>query len=65
MGSRTVVASVGLVPDAEATSDLMIDFHRGLIKGLSPAQALSDAQSAAFEDPGRFVAAASFVCVGA
>jgi CHAT domain-containing protein len=65
MGSRSVVASVGLVPDAAATSDLMVDFHRNMIEGLDPARALSRAQSAAFEDPGRFVAAASFVCVGA
>ena len=65
MGSRSVVASVGLVPDATATSDLMVDFHRGLVEGLDAARALSRAQSGMLEDPERFVSAASFVCVGA
>jgi tetratricopeptide (TPR) repeat protein len=65
MGSRSVVASVGLVPDAAATLDLMVDFHRGLIEGLETARALSRAQSGMLEDPERFISAASFVCVGA
>ena len=65
MGSRSVVASVGLVPDAAATADLMVSFHRGLIEGLEPARALSRAQSEMFDDPETFVAAASFICVGA
>lgn len=65
MGTRNVVASVGLVPDSPATSDLMVDLHEGLVGGLEPAVALSAAQLAAFDDPERFVAAASFICVGA
>jgi len=65
MGTRTVVASVGLVPDSPATSDLMVDFHKGLVAGLEPAAALATAQEKAFEDPERFVSAASFICVGA
>jgi tetratricopeptide (TPR) repeat protein len=65
MGTRNVVASVGLVPDSSATSDLMVDLHKGLVAGLEPAVALSAAQSAAFHDPERFIAAVSFVCVGA
>jgi tetratricopeptide (TPR) repeat protein len=65
MGTRSVVASVGLVPDTPTTSELMVDFHRGLIEGLEPAPALARAQSAMLDDPERFVAAASFVCVGA
>lgn len=65
MGTRCVVASIGLVPDSSATSDLMVDLHKGLVAGLEPAMALSAAQSAAFEDLERFVAAASFICVGA
>ncbi|MFP4552879.1 MAG: CHAT domain-containing protein [Actinomycetota bacterium] len=65
MGTRSVVASVGLVPDSSATSDLMVDFHRGLIDGLDPAVALSRAQQQMGDDPERFVAAASFICVGA
>lgn len=65
MGTRNVVASVGLIPDSLATSDLMVALHKGLVAGLEPAVALSAAQSAAFQDPERFVAAASFICVGA
>ncbi|HEX6222078.1 MAG TPA: CHAT domain-containing protein, partial [Acidimicrobiia bacterium] len=65
MGTRNVVASVGLVPDSPATSDLMVDFHRGLVGGLEPAKALAAAQEKAFDDPERFVSAASFICVGA
>lgn len=65
MGTRTVVASVGLVPDSPFTVDLMVDLHRGLIAGLEPAEALARAQAGAFEDPARFVSAASFICVGA
>lgn len=65
MGTRTVIASVGLVPDSPATSDLMVDFHKGLVAGLEPAAALAVAQEKAFEDQERFVSAASFICVGA
>jgi len=65
MGTKSVVASVGLVPDSPATSDLMVDFHKGLVAGLEPAAALAAAQEKAFEDPERFVSAASFICVGA
>ena len=65
MGTRTVVASVGLVPDSPATSDLMVDLHKGLVAGLGPSAALAAAQARGFEDPERFVSAASFVCVGA
>ena len=65
MGTRNVIASVGLVPDSPATSDLMVDLHKGLVAGLEPAQALAAAQEGAFEDPERFVSAASFICVGA
>lgn len=65
MGTRSVVASVGLVPDAPATLDLMVAFHHGLVDGLEPAGALSMAQSEMLDDPARFVSAASFICVGA
>lgn len=65
MGTRSIVASVGLVPDAPATSELMVEFHRGLVAGLKPAHALARAQEASFDDPAGFVAAASFICVGA
>lgn len=65
MGTRSVVASVGLVPDSPATSDLMVEFHRGLVDGLEPAQALSRAQADMLDDTQRFASAASFICVGA
>lgn len=65
MGTRSVVASVGLVPDSTATSELMVEFHRGLVAGLEPAQALSRAQTDMLGDTQRFAAAASFICVGA
>lgn len=65
MGTRSVIASVGLVPDTVSTSDLMVDLHRGLVEGLSPSAALAAAQAKAFQDPERFISAASFVCVGA
>lgn len=64
MGSRSVVATVGLVPDSEATSDLMSRFHRGLIWGYQPSQALAQAQHEMLDDPEGFVAAASFLCFG-
>ena len=65
MGTRSVVATVGLVPDTRATSALMVELHRGLLSGLEPATALSRAQSATGDSPGESVVAASFVCVGA
>jgi tetratricopeptide (TPR) repeat protein len=65
MGTRSVVASVGLVPDSAATSDLMVRFHRHLLNGMAPAAALSAAQTESLDDPAAFVAAASFICVGA
>ncbi|HEY6635997.1 MAG TPA: CHAT domain-containing protein, partial [Acidimicrobiia bacterium] len=65
MGTRTVVASVGLVPDSDATPDLMVAFHEALVRGVDPASALAGAQETMFADPETFVTAASFVCVGA
>ena len=65
MGTRNVVASVGLVPDSDATPDLMVTFHEGLVQGAEPASALARAQETMFADPDTFVVAASFICVGA
>jgi CHAT domain-containing protein len=65
MGTRTVVASVGLVPDSPATPELMERFHRGLIGAVEPARALATAQAGMAHDPAGFAAAASFICVGA
>ncbi len=64
MGSKAVVASVGLVPDSTATSDLMVRFHQGLRSGLSPAHALSAAQTDSQDTPDGYLAAASFLCIG-
>jgi tetratricopeptide (TPR) repeat protein len=65
MGTKSIIASVGLVPDSEATKDLMVALHRGLISGLSPSQALHRAQLEAAETPEGYVAASSFICIGA
>lgn len=65
LGTRSLVASVGLVPDSDATRELMLEFHKGLISGLGPAESLSRAQMRIDETPAGYVAAASFVCIGA
>jgi CHAT domain-containing protein len=65
LGTKSLVASVGLVPDTEATRSLMLDFHRGLVEGLGPATALSRAQQSGRDTTSGYVAAASFVCIGA
>ena len=65
MGARSLVASVGLVPDSDATTALMLELHRNLRRGESPAEALARAQIAIDGTPDGYVAAASFVCVGA
>ncbi len=64
MGTANVVASIGLVPDAGTTVDLMVEFHAGLVAGLTPAQALIRAQTPRLAEPETFVSAASFLCVG-
>lgn len=64
MGSGSVVASVGLVPDTEATGLLMEEFHRAIAAGRGPAEALALARSALIDDPAGYVAAASFLCIG-
>lgn len=65
MGTRSVVASVGLVPDSLATSELMVAFHRGLLEGLDPPRALAIARARMGDEPEGHIAGASFVCVGA
>jgi len=65
MGTRTIIASIGLVPDSEATKNLMVALHRGLVSGLSPSRALYRAQIEAAETPEGYVAASSFICIGA
>jgi CHAT domain-containing protein len=65
MGTRSIIASVGLVPDSHATKDLMIALHRGLLAGLGPSIALHEAQSRVGETPEGYVASSSFICIGA
>jgi CHAT domain-containing protein len=65
MGTRSIIASVGLVPDSHATKDLMVALHRGLVAGLTPSVALHRAQQAVAETPAGYVAASSFICIGA
>jgi CHAT domain-containing protein len=65
MGTRTIIASVGLVPDSAATKDLMVELHRGLIAGLTPSRALHQAQAGVADTPDGYVAASSFICIGA
>jgi tetratricopeptide (TPR) repeat protein len=65
MGTKSIVASVGLVPDSSATKDLMVALHRGIVSGLSPSLALNKAQMAVSGTAEGSIAAASFVCIGA
>jgi CHAT domain-containing protein len=61
LGTRCVIASLGLVDDA-TTAQLMVDVHDHLRGGATPAAALALAQSAAADQsPG----VANFVCLGA
>ncbi len=64
MGTKSVIASVGLVPDSHATKDLMVALHKRLSQGIPPAEALAAAQSEVSDTPEGFLSAASFVCVG-
>jgi hypothetical protein len=53
------------IPD-EATRAMMVTMHAGLRRGLSPAEALTQARiAAAPDDPVAQAAAAAFVCYGA
>jgi len=65
IGTHSIIASVGLVPDSTATKDLMVALHRGLVSGLSSSQALHHAQTEAAETTDGYVAASSFICIGA
>ncbi len=65
LGTKSVVASIGLVPDSLATATLMLEFHRGLAGGLPPSRALGAAQREAISEAESYIAASSFVCVGA
>jgi CHAT domain-containing protein len=64
MGARTVIASIGLVPDSESTGQLMVSFHQHLIAGHTPGRALRLASEAVHDSPGGEIAAANFICIG-
>ncbi len=65
LGARTVVASVLPVPD-EATSCLMVEFHRRLVTGTNTATALAQAQAAMVDSLGSdaAVVVTPFTCFG-
>ena len=61
--TATVVAPVVVVPDNSLTSDLFVDFHRLMAKGVAPAAALFEAQSGRVEE-GPSLLARSVNCFG-
>lgn len=62
-GTRTVVAASTVVAD-EATRSVMVDFHRALQGGAEPPAALAEARIRSAPEPGRRLAALSFVSLG-
>lgn len=64
-GTRTLIASIGLVPDTTATRRLVKEFHVGMIKGMAPAEALAAAQVGLSSTPEGYTASAAFLCFGA
>lgn len=66
LGTRNLIASVVAVPD-EQTASLMLDVHRHLRRGATPAEALCRAQAATMGagDMRAIAAAAGFICFGA
>jgi tetratricopeptide (TPR) repeat protein len=65
MGGQAVIASPTLVPDSAVTRHLMVDLHRRLASGDTPAAALAAAQEKLdFSDPDQLVAG-TFMCFGA
>ena len=63
LGSRTLVASVVPVRDT-ATRPLMVDLHRRLAAGATPAEALAQAHAAFADDDAETLSASGFVCFG-
>jgi hypothetical protein len=64
LGTETLVASVGLVPD-RAALELMVALHDGLRAGARPAEALASAGAALDDGPEALAARAGFLCLGA
>jgi CHAT domain-containing protein len=64
LGAQTLVASVVAVSD-EITKALMVELHRGLLGGRSPAEALALAHVALGDDDEMRARSGGFVCFGA
>ena len=64
LGTRSVVAGVGLVPDELAMGRIMADLHRGLERGAGAARALSDAYAALDPADPRDLVAGGLVAFG-
>jgi CHAT domain/Tetratricopeptide repeat len=64
LGTQTLVAGAGLLPDSGAR-DTMLAFHERLAEGASPAAALAAAQTQGEVGPDRLAAEAGFLCLGA
>lgn len=64
LGTRTLIASTGPVPD-EQTATVMAGFHRRLKSGRPPSDSLADALLELDPSDARNMAAAGFVCFGA
>jgi len=64
LGARTLVASLVSVPD-EVTRSLMVHFHRGLLGGRPPAEALASAQDVLGAGDHLGMRTSGFVCFGA
>lgn len=64
-GARSVIASVLPLPD-EASAPMMVQLHRAMQGGLSPARALAELRSRpALDTPAGYLAAQALVCLGA
>lgn len=62
--TATVVAPIVAIDDAE-TSPMMVGYHRGLLAGRCPAEALADVQAEHSRgDPRARATAAAFICLG-
>lgn len=64
LGTRTLIASAGPVPDTPATSRLMAELHHRLATGARPADALRSAKATLGTGDDAVVLAASFTCLG-
>ncbi len=65
LGTTSLVASVAFIPDADPTIHLMSLLHKGVSKGLAPADALAEArQGLVDEGPVASVTRKAFFCMG-